>query len=113
MSTTQDSFSCPAAGVKKTALQHPLGPLTAEEISESARFIKALWPVNTDIQFKCITLQEPDKAGLVPYLEAEHAGRQPPHVERRSFVVYYLRSTVSYPTTSLFGDIASEWQIDT
>jgi primary-amine oxidase len=95
MSTEQIQTSLPFVRGKKATLQHPLGPLTASEISESASLIKGLWPSNTNIQFKSITLREPAKADLVPFLEAEHAGRQMPAVERRSFVVYYIRNTVS------------------
>ena len=95
MSMEQVSTPLPFVGGKKATIQHPLGPLTASEITESASLIKGLWPTNTNIQFKSITLQEPSKADLVPFLAAEHAGQQTPSVERRSFVVYYLRNTVS------------------
>ena len=95
MSTEQVPVSMPIVGGKKATLQHPLGPLTANEIAESSRLIKGLWPSNTNIQFKSITLQEPDKSELVPFLEAEHQGRHPSSIERRSFVVYYIRNTVS------------------
>ena len=91
MSTEQVLVSRP----KKTTPQHPLGPLTAAEISESARLIKGLWPSNTNIQFKSITLQEPKKSELVPFLTAEHSGQRLPTVERKSFVIYYIRNTVS------------------
>ena len=104
MSTEQVAASLPFVGAKKTTLQHPLGPLTANEISESASLIKGLWPSNTNIQFKSITLQEPSKADLVPFLEAEHAGQQTPTVERRSFVVYYIRNTVSSQKSSGAGN---------
>jgi primary-amine oxidase len=95
MSLDQIATSLPFVGGKKSTPQHPLGPLTASEISESARLIKALWPEDVDLQFKSITLREPDKADLLPFLAAEHSGQATPTVERRSFVVYYLRSTVS------------------
>jgi primary-amine oxidase len=95
MSTEQVPVSLPFVGGKKVALQHPLGPLTAAEISESSRLIKGIWPSNTNIQFKSITLQEPNKADLIPFLAAEHAGKSTPTIERRSFVVYYIRNTVS------------------
>ncbi|KAH7383139.1 copper amine oxidase [Cadophora sp. MPI-SDFR-AT-0126] len=93
MSTEQIISSLPFVGGKKTTPQHPLGPLTAGEITESAKLIKSIWPANTNIQFKSITLQEPKKADLVPFLAAEHAGQSTPTIERRSFVVYYLRNT--------------------
>jgi primary-amine oxidase len=94
MSTEQIPVPLPFVG-KKTTPQHPLGPLTANEISESSRLIKSLWPSSTNIQFKVITLQEPSKADLTPFLAAEHAGQQTPSIARKSFVVYYIRNTVS------------------
>lgn len=102
MSTEQVPVSLPYVGGKVAAAEHPLGPLTAEEIKESANFIKALWPSNTSLQFKVITLQEPTKADLVPFLAAEHAGQSTPTIERKSFVVYYIRNTVSLPVISSF-----------
>ena len=96
MSVDQIATSIPLVGGKKQAPQHPLGPLTASEITESARLIKGLWPSNVDIQFKSITLQEPNKTELVPFLAAEHSGQSTPTIERRSFVVYYLRNTVGF-----------------
>ena len=104
MSVEQIATSLPFVGGKKTTLQHPLGPLTASEITESASLIKGLWPSNTNIQFKSITLQEPNKAELLPFLEAEHAGQQTPAIERRSFIVYYIRNTVSCQNSTGFGD---------
>jgi len=95
MSLEQVPVSLPFVGGKKATLQHPLGPLTASEISETARLIKSVWPSNTNIQFKSITLQEPNKSELVPFLQAEYAGQSTPTIERRSFVVYYIRNTVS------------------
>ncbi|KAI9049433.1 hypothetical protein LZ554_006466 [Drepanopeziza brunnea f. sp. 'monogermtubi'] len=93
MSTVEIPTSLPIVGAKKSTPQHPLGPLTAGEIKESAKLIRSLWPAGTDVQFKSITLQEPEKAKLVPFLAAEHAGKPTPTIERRAFVVYYLRNT--------------------
>lgn len=101
MLTEQILSSLPFVGGKKTITpNHPLGPLTAGEISESAKIIKSIWPENTNIQFKAITLQEPNKADLVPFLAAERARKSTPTIERRSFVVYYLRNTVSNSISS-------------
>lgn len=93
MSVEQIATSLPIVG-RKAAPQHPLGPLTAFEITESSRLIKSLWPEDTKLQFKSITLQEPSKAELSPYLAAGHSGQSTPTIERRSFVVYYIRNTV-------------------
>ncbi|KAH8819790.1 copper amine oxidase [Xylogone sp. PMI_703] len=83
----------PLVGGKHEFPTHPFGPLTAPEITEAARLIRALWPENTVLQFKVITLREPNKAEMMPYLAAEHDGKPLPHVERRAFVVYYLKNT--------------------
>ena len=113
MSTEQFSSS-PAAAVRTQGPSHPLSPLTASEITTSAELIKGLYPSQTKVQFKAITLEEPEKAQLVPYLDAEHSGRPLPRIPRKAFVNYYIRNTVSsspkYNSTSvvvtrLLGDV--------
>lgn len=94
MSTEQVSSS-PAAAVHKELASHPLSPLTASEITTSAELIRGLYPAQTKFQFKAITLEEPEKAQLVPYLEAEHNGKSVPRITRKAFVCYYIRNTVS------------------
>jgi primary-amine oxidase len=93
MAAIQEAISPQAHAAKHTAA-HPLCPLTASEISNTAQLIKRLWPPNVDILFKVITLEEPQKAHFVPYLDAEHAGRALPRIDRKAFVAYYLRNTV-------------------
>lgn len=77
------------------APNHPLSSLSAAEIETAARLVKELAPGRTDWQFKAITLEEPPKKTLIPYLEAEHEGRNPPKIKRQAFVAYYLRTTVT------------------
>lgn len=92
----QVATTLPFVGGAKTAVaQHPIGPLTAAEISHSASLLKAFWPASTDVQFKAITLLEPAKAELFPYFQAERRGETPAPIERRSFLIYYIRNTVS------------------
>lgn len=79
----------------KNVAAHPLCPITASEIKRSAEYIRDCWPSNIDVHFKAITLEEPAKTELVPYLEAEHTGHRLPHIDRRAFVSYYIRNTVS------------------
>ena len=74
---------------------HPLAPVNAQEIEATAALIKGQWPSGTDLHFKALTLQEPAKAEMVPYLEADFLGQRLPHIDRRVFVTYYLRKTVS------------------
>lgn len=94
MSTDQVSYVPMAASVKQLPA-HPLCPVTAAEIKQSAHLIRSLYPAKTDFSFKAITLEEPEKALLVPYLEAEHCRARLPHIDRKTFVCYYLRNTVS------------------
>jgi primary-amine oxidase len=79
--------------VKDDKRHHPLGPLTGAEIIQASNLVKNCWG-KTALQFKVITLQEPVKTELIPYLAAERAGEPTPHIDRRAFVVYYLRGTV-------------------
>ncbi|POS74741.1 copper amine oxidase 1 [Diaporthe helianthi] len=78
---------------RKSAPSHPLGPLTAGEISKSSDLIRAQWPEGTKFQFKIVTLLEPPKTELAPYLQAERAGQPVKPIDRKSQVVYYLRNT--------------------
>ncbi|MCJ1475057.1 hypothetical protein MMC13_003717 [Lambiella insularis] len=91
--STDHIFPGPAVGVAKQVPIHPLSPLTASEITASANFIKGLYPARTSFQFKVITLQEPAKAQLAPYLDAKHLGYPTHPIDRRAFVNYYIRNT--------------------
>ena len=95
MSTEQIESMLPLGRTKQTA-PHPLAPLSASEITGSADFIRELYPAGTNFQFKSITLQEPEKAQLIPFLEAEHYGEQTPNIDRRVFVNFYIRNTVGH-----------------
>ena len=91
--------SLPARPTKQLKT-HPLAPINADEIKNAVSLIKSQWPAGTDLQFKAITLNEPAKAQTIPYLEAESRGDDLPHVDRRVFITYYLRQTVSFSSPS-------------
>jgi len=92
----QQSFT-PAPAATKYNAAHPVCALGPEEISYTSDLIKSLWPENTDLRFKTITLEEPPKAQLLPYFQAEHDGKNLPHIDRKAFTSYYIRNTVSSP----------------
>ena len=94
MSVEQISPVTLSAGLSKKTASHPLSPLTASEITKASGLIKALYPSKVDLHFKAVTLEEPEKAQLVPYLEAECQGRRLPSLDRKAFVCYYIRNTV-------------------
>ncbi|KAK4457489.1 putative copper amine oxidase [Cladorrhinum samala] len=83
----------PASTHAPSAPSHPLGPLSASEITQSSDLIRSAWPENTALYFKVVTLREPAKKELVPYLAAERAGKAVPSIDRRAFVVYSLKGT--------------------
>merc|ERR1712230_258220 len=87
----QDFSSAPATA--KASVPHPLCPLAATEISTTADLLRSVWPSNIDLRFKVITLDEPAKKQMIPYLEAEHSGAPFPQIPRKSFVSYYIRNT--------------------
>lgn len=61
---------------------HPLDQLSAEEIRTAADIIRTTRPNGASIVFRTITLEEPAKAQLIPFLEAEHSGTLSPWTER-------------------------------
>ncbi|MCJ1398722.1 hypothetical protein MMC11_001923 [Xylographa trunciseda] len=91
--STEQVFSAPTISSAKQVAFHPLSPLTSSEISAAAGFIKALYPSKTDLLFKTITLEEPAKAQLAPYLDAEYHGRSTSRIDRKAFINYYIRNT--------------------
>jgi primary-amine oxidase len=93
MATHPTSTSLPLRTPKQEAI-HPLAPVTVDEIRTTASLLHSQWPQGTDLQFKEITLHEPRKSELVPYLDAENHGTQRPQLDRRTFVNYYIRKTV-------------------
>lgn len=74
---------------------HPLAPLSGEEITSAAAIIKASWPSQTNLHFKSITLEEPPKVEVLKYLDAEHNNKPLPSINRKAFLNYYIRNTVS------------------
>ncbi|KAK1597067.1 copper amine oxidase [Colletotrichum navitas] len=72
---------------------HPLCPLSGAEIQAAAQLIQTCWPQSVSLQFKVVTLSEPAKAQLAPYLDARDKGQSPPQPDRRAFLTYYVRGT--------------------
>ncbi|KAJ5901907.1 hypothetical protein N7495_002435 [Penicillium taxi] len=64
---------------------HPLDPLSPSEITESARCAKNAFP-NENLAFRVITLLEPPKVSMIPFLDAEHVGKDHPVPKRIALV---------------------------
>lgn len=110
--TVLDSAATATPTTKAVPL-HPLAPLSENEIISAAATIKASWPAHTDLHFKVVTLHEPPKAEVVPYLNAEHTGKPLPPVSRQAFLNYYIRNTVSLPSPMIptFANLLSVEQV--
>lgn len=85
-STTQPSTSMSAP--------HPLCPLSGAEIKAAAQVIQTAWPASVSLRFKVVTLSEPAKGELAPYLDAKDKGLSATQPDRRAFLAYYIRGTV-------------------
>lgn len=85
-----------SSGIQKTVSYHPLASLSAEEIRKTSTLIQSVWPGSTDLWFKLVTLLEPPKDQVLEYLEAEDSNSSLPWIDRKAFVNYYLRNTVSF-----------------
>ncbi|KAI1608197.1 amine oxidase [Exophiala viscosa] len=68
---------------------HPLDPLSPAEIASVSQILRAAFPDHKVI-FRVITLAEPPKALLAPYLQAERANQIRPKIPRKAFCQYYL-----------------------
>lgn len=89
----QHSF-IPTPVATKLNAAHPLCALGPEEITYTAELIRGLWPEHTGLRFKTITIDEPPKAQLLSYFEAERTGNPLPKIDRKAFIAYYIRNTV-------------------
>jgi primary-amine oxidase len=92
--SVETASSAPAIRPAKQVYKHALEPISGDEITRAADVVRSVWPPQTDLHFKAITLLEPPKAEVIPYLEAEHSGRSLPYIARKAFINYYLRNTV-------------------
>lgn len=66
---------------------HPLDILSVEEVNNARDIVKSLHPGHR-IFFRETYLDEPSKAKLTKYLEAEHAGQTPSPLPRQALSQY-------------------------
>jgi primary-amine oxidase len=92
---------------------HPLSQLSEAEFQCARDIIVSIHRPDTSLFFRSIYAKEPDKASLVPFLEAEHAAtltedtERPPRLARveydiiRSIEHEHIRSVVNLETEQL------------
>lgn len=71
----------------------PFAPLSSQEILSTSAVIRKQWP-GRQLDFKTITLKEPEKVLMIPYLEAVQKSHRLPTIPRQSLVSYYISGTV-------------------
>ncbi|KAL4750026.1 hypothetical protein BDW72DRAFT_194270 [Aspergillus terricola var. indicus] len=69
---------------------HPFDPITPGEITLATRILQAAFP-GVKLRYKKIDLQEPIKAEVVPYIEAERLGKPLPRKPTRLLQVLFHR----------------------
>ncbi|KAH9216417.1 putative copper amine oxidase [Leptodontidium sp. 2 PMI_412] len=77
---------------KTGAAKHPLDPLNAAEITQVSTLLKAKYP-DQRLHFKIITIFEPPKAKLRPFLKAERNGGTSSPLPRIASALFYHRGT--------------------
>lgn len=93
--------------------RHPLDQLRAEEIGCARDVVRQAWP-GAMLQFRSIFLEEPTKASLIPFLEAEHAGAlssgtpRPPRLARVQYSVIQPGGTHGYTESIVDVDLKKE-----
>ena len=107
-----EAINAASVGKKLHVHLHPLDPLTSNEISAASAVIRASYPPGSPLHFKAVSLEEPPKSLLVPYLEAEHGGRPRPFISRIAYVLYVTLNTsktwealVDLSTRKLIGNV--------
>ncbi|GFF39116.1 copper amine oxidase 1 [Aspergillus udagawae] len=92
-------------------MPHPLDPLSPAEISVAVRHLNNAYP-SDKLVFRVVTLLEPPKAQMIPYLEAERSGKRDVTAPKRSaFVQFYKNTTADFREVHLelgTGNITKE-----
>ena len=71
---------------------HPLDLATSGEIRQATDVVKSAYK-GVSLHFKAGGLEEPPKASMVDFLDAEHNGRPLPFVPRQVFLMWYIEYT--------------------
>lgn len=69
---------------------HPFDPITPGEISLATKILHGAFP-GVSLRYKKIDMQEPIKAEVIPYIEAERLGKPLPRKPTRLLQVLFHR----------------------
>ncbi|CAG8943057.1 unnamed protein product [Penicillium salamii] len=71
---------------------HPLDPSTPEEIQIATDLVKNAYQ-GIELHFKAAGLEEPPKAKMIEFLDAEHKKQPLPAIPRCIFLIWYIKKT--------------------
>ncbi|KAK1958681.1 copper amine oxidase [Colletotrichum sublineola] len=95
---------------------HPLAALSKDEFNGARDIVTRLYASDYSLFFRAIFLQEPKKAELVPFLQAEHAGvvtDETPRPPRRARLQYDVIKPGSMPEyTQSVVDLKSKKEVE-
>lgn len=92
------------------ALPHPLASLSEAEYLKALETVRKYHGADTSLYFRAIHLQEPNKADLIPFLEAEHAGsltEETKRPARQAAVEHDVRKVDRYDYTLAIVDLGT------
>jgi primary-amine oxidase len=103
----------PGSSSGSEAHSHPLSPLSEHEFRNARDIINGLYGAESTLFFRAISLNEPRKAELIPYLEAEHAGaalaelseRRPPREALIEYDVITAAAPLAHEYTRAVVDV--------
>ncbi|KAG6035634.1 hypothetical protein E4U41_006001 [Claviceps citrina] len=89
---------------------HPLTQLSVDEFTKAREIVVKLYGSSESIYFRHISLQEPSKESLIPFLEAEHAGAltaETPRPARHARVEYDIIKPDKHEAVRCVVDLAA------
>ncbi|EEP82637.1 conserved hypothetical protein [Uncinocarpus reesii 1704] len=79
----------------KPTASHPFDPLSPEEIALVVQAVKHAY-AEKNVIFRVVTLAEPRKVDMIPFLEAEHASKSAIPPCRTAMVQFYLENSSDF-----------------
>ncbi len=91
--------------MQSLSIQHPLEPLTHEEISKAVEIVRLEKSVGAQFRFPCVTLHEPEKSAVLAFERGDFVGREAFMVLLDNATGYTYEAIVS-----LSEGVVSSWQ---
>ena len=84
---------------------HPFDPLSPDEISRAAAVVRPHFSQQQDVNFRVVTLQEPPKKAMLPFLESPRPQNRPARCARVDVVVETTETEEKFALFELLVDL--------